>query len=45
MKGSYSMARDPEKVASPTLARVYLAVLLTLTAAIVGWPYLHQHFH
>jgi hypothetical protein len=34
-----------EKEASPTLARVYLAVLLAFTAAIVGWPYVHQHFH
>ena len=33
-----------EKEASATLARVYLAVLLAVTAAIVGWPWVHQHF-
>jgi hypothetical protein len=34
-----------DKEASPTLARVYLAVLLAFTAAIVVWPHVHQHFH
>ncbi len=34
-----------EKEASGTLSRVYLALLLVFTAAIVGWPWVHQHFH
>jgi hypothetical protein len=34
-----------EKEASATLARVYLAVLLAFTAAIVGWPHVHHYFH
>jgi len=33
------------KEASATLSRVYLVVLLAFTAAIVGWPYVHHHFH
>ena len=34
-----------EKEASATLSRVYLAVLLAFAAVIMGWPYVHQHFH
>jgi len=34
-----------EKEASATLSRVYLALLLVFTGAIVVWPYIHQHFH
>jgi len=40
------MAQNLEdKEASPTLARVYLAILLAFAAAIMVWPYVHQHFH